>query len=109
MDGNKFLKKYKKSDPGGAYKLLGNLIKSGFILSGIIFSPKTRTGGAAERLAIENSDFIGYGFGVDLSTKKIWIEFRRDNGKKKDEYNHKEIEVPSDRYYKYEFFSKGRY
>ena len=73
------LKKDGASDPHGGFRELGKNIHLGLVLSGWVYRPERRTRGLADRLALENGDFDGYGFVVDHSGNTVWIE-RRDNG-----------------------------
>jgi hypothetical protein len=59
------IEKINNSDPNGGYKPIGAAISTavqGYILDGRIYRPDPYGGGAADRLAIENSANNGYGF-----------------------------------------------
>ena len=73
------LKKDTKSDPNGGYKLIGKKIKAPFIFSGWIYRSNIENGRWTDRLAVEDENNNGYGFGVGHGTKITAIE-RRDNG-----------------------------
>ncbi len=63
------------SDPNGGYKLIGTTLGLGYILEGRIFR-SNYNGGAADRLAIEDSSFSGYGIQINHSSDYILIESR---------------------------------
>jgi len=100
------LKKDGANDPNGGFKEIGKRIGLGFVFSGWIFSPSERGGGKADRLAIEDGQFDGYGFAVDRDKKTVYIE-RRDRGKQ----TCLGSEVPlddllMDQWYQFKFFSE---
>ncbi len=73
------LKKESPDDPSGVYKKIVPEINLGFIFTGWLFRPSASDGGPGDRLAIENEELNGYGFGISHNQHRIWIE-RRDNG-----------------------------
>lgn len=73
------LKKDTNSDPHGGWKSLGDTYGFPLLFEGWIYRPSVYAGGAADRLAIEDSSFNGYGFVVDHGGNVIRIE-RRDGG-----------------------------
>ncbi len=95
------LKKDKHNDPNGAYKLIGRKFKLGFTFSGWIYRPSGRPGGQADRLAIEDSLFNGYGFAIAHSQKTAQIE-RRDKGKSALTYNKVQFDAIKDNWYSFE-------
>jgi len=70
------LRKQTAGDPNGGFKLLGKTIERGFIFSGWIFHPGGRPFGPADRLAVEDSTFSGYGFCLTDLCSTLWIEKR---------------------------------
>ncbi len=77
--GNSCLIKNRFSDPNGGYKLIGKKITLPFIFSGWIYREDIAEGRWADRLAIEDHDFNGYGFSVSHGNRAIAIE-RRERG-----------------------------
>ena len=73
------LKKDGNNDPNGGYKLLGQTIGLDVELEGWIYRPSPWSGGGADRLAIEDSSFNGYGFQISHDNNYAYIE-RRDSG-----------------------------
>ena len=83
-NGRYSLKKDKYDDKeGGGFRILDQGIGLGISLTGWIYRPTLGPGGKADRLAIEDTNFNGYGFCVSHGNGRIWIE-RRDNGDPKD-------------------------
>jgi len=78
-NGKYCLKKDNKNDPHGGFKIIGTKIGLGFIFSGWIYRPSNQPGGKGDRLAIEDSQFNGYGFAVAHGSNFVSIE-RRDQG-----------------------------
>lgn len=76
--GKHCLKKEGKGDPSGGYKTLNQTIARGFVFTGWLYHPASRTGGPADRLAIEDETFSGYGFSLTNSCTSLWIEKRRE-------------------------------
>ena len=77
--GNYSLKKDANTDPHGGYKTISKPISRGFIFSGWIYRPLDG-GKNADRLAVEDSEYNGYGFYVEHRRGLLRIE-RRDNGR----------------------------
>ena len=72
--GSYSIRKILNNDPNGGYKLLEAPMGREFSFTGRIWRPSTAGGGAQDRLAIENSNFDGYGFRV--SATQVAIEKR---------------------------------
>lgn len=94
------LKKDQHSDPNGGYKVIPG-VGLGISLEGWIYRPSNFKGGSADRLAIEDRDFNGYGFIVNHQNNNFGIE-RRDGG-----IGHLIVvgqrALPLDNWYKFEF------
>ena len=76
MDGA-CIKKTGGGDPSGGFQMLKRETRRGLILSAEFFHPSKRVGGPADRFAIENEDFNGYGFCLTDSCRTLLVE-RRD-------------------------------
>jgi hypothetical protein len=97
------LKKDGASDPNGGFRKLGRNVGLGLVFSGWIYSPAKRAGGKADRLAIEDSNFNGYGFTVDHRSNRIWIE-RREEGRPKPLEPVIDFVAPEDQWYQFRFY-----
>lgn len=106
FSGNFCLKKDSASDPNGGFRGLGSHVNLGLSFSGWIYSPESRAGGRADRLALENSSFDGYGFTVDHSSNRVWIE-RRENGSARPIGQMVSFTPPSDQWYGFKFYVKS--
>ena len=76
------------------------ILFSGWIYRHFIPSPNVD-----DRLAIEDSNFSGYGFCINHGNNKIWIE-RRDNGKPTVISTICDCYVAKNKWYYFEFFMK---
>jgi hypothetical protein len=96
------LRKQTAGDPNGGFKLLEKTIERGFIFSGWIYHPAEQPFGPADRLAVEDSTFCGYGFCLTDSCKNLWIERRvRKAGKPiKKRY----VDLNCDTWYKFSLY-----
>ncbi|MDY6837821.1 MAG: nucleotide-binding protein [Thermodesulfobacteriota bacterium] len=103
--GNFSLKKYRANDPSGGYKKMTRSAGLGLVFSGAIYRPSTLPAGLGDRLAIENSEFNGYGFGLLHGNNIAWIE-RRDRGRHRRISPNHAIEIPEDKWYQFEFHIK---
>jgi hypothetical protein len=99
------LKKAGASDPNGGFRELGKHLDLGLVFSGWIYSPEKRAGGKADRLALENSSFDGYGFAVDRNRNRVWIE-RRENGRPSPISSMISFTPPVGQWYKFQFYVK---
>lgn len=97
------LKKEGANDPSGGFKKSRRRIALGLVFSGWIYSPKSRAGGKVSRLALENSDFDGYGFAVDHGNNNAWIE-RRENGVPTPIGSKVSLKLPTDEWYRFELY-----
>jgi len=79
--GGHSLKKHDNNDPNGGFKEIGRSIGLGVAFLGWMYRPIKQGGGQANRLAIEDSHFNGYGFAVDNDKNTVYIE-RRDGGRR---------------------------
>jgi hypothetical protein len=73
------IEKINNSDPHGGYKLIAvalNTAAQGYTFEGRVYRPSPYGGGAADRFAIENSSFSGYGIIVNHSSNTVGIEER---------------------------------
>jgi len=98
------LEKINNSDPNGGYTLLGTTLSTaadGYIFSGRIYRPSGYAGGAADRLAVEDSGFNGYGF-VTNHSNNLSIE-RRDGGTGTTIGAQTSDNPPEDSWYKFSF------
>ncbi len=101
------IEKITNNDPSGGWKYINTDMSGiglGYIFEGRIYRPDPYSGGAADRLAIEDSSFDGYGFHTNHSNY-VLIE-RRNNGSattlgSQDTYN-----PPENVWYKYSFCLK---
>jgi hypothetical protein len=101
---NYSLEKISYSDPHGGWKAIGTTLNTGaqgYILSGRIFRPSGYGGGAADRLAIEDNSFNGYGF-VTNHSNNLSIE-RRDGGTGTTIGAQTSDDPPEDSWYKFSF------
>ena len=69
--GSYSIRKISNNDPNGGYKQLDAPMGREFSFTGRIWRPSTAGGGAQDRLAIENSNFDGYGFRVTATQVAI--------------------------------------
>ena len=69
------LKKSNYNDPNGGYKNLP-LTLSKWILECLIYRPSNYTGGAADRIGLENNNGNGYTFCFNHSNSTMWIDKR---------------------------------
>jgi hypothetical protein len=81
--GSHSLKKSGANDPHGGFKEIGQEIGRGFVFSGWVYSPVGRSG-EADRLAIEDHHFNGYGFAVDRKAHTVFIEQRHEGNRNED-------------------------
>jgi len=102
LNGQFSLKKTGNGDPNGAYKIIGSKFKIGYKLIALIYSPENRKSAKADRIAIEDENFNGYGFNVTPNNKNCQIELRK-NGKSIAGYALKEFNIAKNRWYKVEF------
>lgn len=70
------LKKSGFNDPNGGFKRTKK-IKRGFIFSGWIYRPSQGDGGPADRLAIEDSNGNGYGFGIRHENESFLLSIEK--------------------------------
>ena len=103
------LKKDKHSDPHGGYKMIGKKITRPFIFSGWIYRSDIDRDRGADRLAIEDENYNGYGFCISHSTRTISIE-RREGGIGTFAINSGQPTPPLDKWYHFQFYigSSGR-
>ena len=99
------LKKDGASDPNGGFRELARHADLGLVFSGWIYSPESRAGGRADRLALENSGFDGYGFTVDHGSNRVWIE-RRESGRPTLIGSTVSLTPPLGEWYKFEFYMR---
>jgi len=103
------LKKDLKVDFHVVYKKLENKIilsdKYYILFSGWIYRHFIPSPNVGDRLAIEDSNFSGYGFCINHGNNKIWIE-RRDNGKPTVISTICDCYVAKNKWYYFEFFMK---
>ena len=100
------LKKESPNDPHGCFKILPKKIEGNFCFSGWLFSEKERHSvGVANRLALEDSSFSGYGFLVNHGDGRLCIE-RRDRAQAVHLSNIKQISPPIEKWYKFELKKK---
>jgi hypothetical protein len=100
------LKKDSNNDPNGGFKKIGRSIGLGFVFSGWVYSPAKRAGGQSDRLAIEDSDFNGYGFSVNHDSNTVWIE-RRDKGEARVSVSKVSFDPPTDQWYQFKLYVKA--
>jgi len=93
------LKKDLAGDPNGGYRLFGRPLRRGLTISVMIFHASDRQFGPADRVAIENRDFSGYGFCLTNNCTTLWIE-RRDR-KRPTTLARQTVELEPDRWYKF--------
>ena len=101
-EGKYSLKKDKYNDPNGGYKILPLKLELGILFSGWIYRPSGGSGGKMDRIALEDSDFDGYGFGVSHQKKIVQIE-RRKAGKPTAISMSEFLRPIQDEWYKFEF------
>lgn len=100
------LKKHSKNDPNGGFKEIGRSINLGILFSGWMYRPTKQGGGQANRLAIEDGHFNGYGFAVDSDKNTVCIE-RRDNGRRTRIGSEALLNSPLlDQWYRFEFYMR---
>ena len=98
------LEKINNSDPNGGYKNMNLTIGLGYIFEGRIYRPSSYNGGSADRLAIEDSSYNGYGFIVNHYTSGSYIEIeRRDAGTGNAIGSSVTYDPPEDSWYKFKF------
>ena len=97
------LAKIDHDDPHGGFRRIGRRVEAGVCLSGWLLSPAERSGGMVNRIAIEDSEFNGYGFWVDHSGKRLGFEKRR-KGRKKPLGEAHHFDAPQDEWYHFRFF-----
>jgi hypothetical protein len=103
------LEKCANPDPSGGYKKLAKPIKLGLLFSGCIYSPSERgerKTGFADRLAIEDENFNGYGFCVAHGIRKLMIEQRV--GGEPSNLAVIDFNPPSEQWYHFKFYMKVR-
>jgi len=103
--GNFSLKKDGNSDPHGGFKKLEESVGLDIVFSGWIFRPSKSAGGLGDRLAIEDNNFNGYGFCIDHSGNRAWIE-RRDAGTPRRIGQDHPLFTPKNKWYQFKFFMK---
>jgi len=74
------LRKDSGGDPSGAFKSMDVQLSRGFVFDAWLYHCSDRTAGPADRLAVEDDDFNGYGFCLTSGGRSLWIE-RRDQKK----------------------------
>ena len=102
------LEKLGNPDPNGGYKELTKPAKLGILFSGSIYSPSERgngTTGFADRLAVEDEKFNGYGFAVAHGINRLIIE-RRDGGNPQD-LAYVDFEPPREQWYHFQFYMRS--
>jgi hypothetical protein len=104
------LRKDSAGDPSGGFRQLPRPVDLGLVFSGWIYSPERRAGGRADRLAVEDRDFDGYGFCVDHGSDAVWIE-RRDRGRATVIGSRVTFAAPIGEWYRFQFYMKtgGRF
>ncbi len=95
------LKKQNNNDPHGGFKRIGQKLGLGFIFSGWIYRPSNQSGGKGDRIAIEDAEFNGYGFGIAHASNFVEIE-RRDKGAATSISNRVQFNPPQDKWYNFE-------
>jgi len=108
--GNYCLKKDSKGDPYGGFKLFKEKVDFGkyneIIFTGWIYRPSMTSPNLGDRLAIEDTDFNGYGFCINHSNNTICIE-RRDKAKPIIISPILRLDItPKDKWYHFEFHMK---
>jgi hypothetical protein len=101
--GHTALAKTAHNDPHGGFRKVGRPVEGGLCLSGWLLSPRERAGGKANRIAIEDSDFNGYGFSITHDTKRIGFE-KRTRGKAKGLGKGEQFDAPQGEWYQFKFF-----
>lgn len=96
------LKKIGNNDPHGGYKIFQNPVSRGFIFSGWIYRQSEVGGGKGDRLAIEDSNFNGYGFFVSHINDYVEIELR-ESGKPSAIKRTDSFTSPKDKWYYFKF------
>lgn len=104
--GEHSLKKKGAADPNGGYKLLKHSVGSGFALTGWIYHPSQRSGAPADRLAVEDNQFNGYGFCITDSCTRMWIE-RRDRLTPVTIGEQRTVSLSTDTWYRFAFYVRG--
>ena len=104
--GKHSLKKDKYGDPSGGYKKLPKVINRKevecIIFSGWIYRPSDRMGGIADRLAIEDENFNGYGFFAGHKNLSIIAIEKRTKGDPSRRLKEVEWEPIENDWYKFE-------
>lgn len=100
------LKKDKKGDPNGGYKTMKSQARLDLVFSGWIYRPFPPIGGFADRLAVEDANFNGYGFAVAHGKNWVQIE-RRDSGKAKGISPPVVFNTPKNAWYHFKFFMRA--
>lgn len=104
--GSGCLRKEGFSDPHGGYRELGENINGGFTLRCWIYRPSKKAepkqGGEADRVAVEDADFNGYGFSIGHASKCAWIE-RRDGARASIISDKSDLPEIKDKWYQVEF------
>lgn len=98
--GEGVLKKDGYNDPNGGYKIFQKKVELPLIFSGRINRPSNYEGGAADRLAIEDSEFNGYGFAIKHNTNQVWIE-KRIAGVASLLGPREQVSIPKDKWYNF--------
>jgi len=96
-----------KGDPNGGFKEIGRSIGLGIAFSGWIYRPDQKTRGNADRLAMEDCNFNGYGFAVGHFNDEVWIE-RRQQGKPQRLGELFTCSLPRGEWYQFEFLMKAQ-
>lgn len=106
FNGNNSLKKHGNNDPNGGYKIFPEPISFNFCFSGWIYRPSGKPGGKADRLAVEDENFNGYGFCVAHGSNFLQIE-RRENGKPSQTNRGNDFSCPEDQWYQFLYYIKS--
>jgi len=102
------LRKHNRPDPHGGYKLIGGEIVPDILFSGWLYRPSNvETLGTAERLALEDRNYDGYGFYVSHGINRVGIE-RRHNGNEESIMEPIVHTPPLDQWYHFRFFIRKR-
>ncbi len=103
------LRKERPADPNGVYRMLSRRAGLGLLFSGWIYRPtEGGQGGLGDRLAVEDSDFNGYGFVVSHGENSWAAIERRDAGiaRGPERLAHQDFQPPTDAWYQFEFYLK---
>lgn len=97
------------NDPNGGFAKLRKKVGLDLLFSGWLYRerPLNSSGEQANRLALENADFNGYGFCINHGAQEIWIEKRDEGTSRMIKESKRACSLPWDAWYQFKFYLRS--